>query len=322
MRLHALVAVSCFAWLLASPASAQSYPTKPVRVVVAFPAGGAVDVGARAVGQKLGEIWKQPVLVENRGGAGGNIGADAVAKAAPDGYTLLCTSNALALSTALYRKLPYDAARDFIGLVQFSSSYLVLVVDPKLPANSVKELLAYIKTNAGSLSYGSTGIGAAPHLVTEQLRARISVELLHVPYKGDVQVTAAMMAGDIQIAFLTPSSVLSQVRGGKLRAIGVTRLGTPAAAFPGVPPIAETLPGFEYSGYVGLYGQSAMPREIAAQIQRDVSRVLAMPDLQERLAASGFEPPNTTAEQFPARYQRDIASFIKIVKEANIPQQE
>ena len=321
MKLNLSLLTVC-ASLMSAQALAQSWPSKPVRVVVPFPAGGAVDVGMRAVGAKLSELWKQPVVVENRGGAGGNIGADLVAKAAPDGYTLLCTSNALALSTALYKKLPYDAAKDFQGLVQFSSSYLVLVSDPGMPVASLKELLAYAKGNSGKMTFGSTGVGAAPHLVMEQFKARIGADILHVPYKGDTQVTAAIMAGDIKLAFLTPSSVLSQVRSGKVRALGVTRLSTPAAAFPGVPPIAETLPGFEYSGYVGLYGQAAMPRDVAAQIQRDASRVLAMPDLQERMASSGFEPPTTSADQFPAKYQRDIATFIKVVREANIPQQE
>ena len=300
----------------------QSYPAKPVRVVVPFPAGGAVDVGMRIVSQKLSELWKQPIVVEARAGAGGNIGADLVAKAAPDGYTLLCTSNALSLSTALYRKLPYDAAKDFLALAQFSSSYLVLVADPKLPANSVRELVDYVKANGRNLNYGSTGIGAAPHLVVEQFRGRIGVESVHVPYKGDTQVTAALMASEVQFAFLTPSSVISQVRAGKIKALGVTRLNSPAAAFPGVPPVAEALPGFEYSGYVGLYAPAAIPRDLAQFIQRDVARVLAMPDLQERMAASGFEPPNTTPDQFGARFQRDIANFIQVVREAKIPQQE
>jgi tripartite-type tricarboxylate transporter receptor subunit TctC len=302
-------------------AAAQSWPAKPVRVIVPFPAGGAVDVGMRAVGQKLSELWKQPIVVENRAGAGGNIGADTVAKAAPDGYTLLCTSNALALSPALYRKLPYDAAKDFIPLAQFNSSYLVLVTDPKLPAAGVKELIDYARANPGKVAYGSTGIGVAPHLVMEQFRRAAKVDMLHVPYKGDTQVTAAVLGGDVQVAFLTPSSVLSQVRSGKLKAIGVTRL-TPAAAFEGVPPVAATLPGFEYSGYVGLYAPAGTPREITAMIQRDVARVFAMPDLQERLSAAGFEPPNTTPDTFAARYHRDIATFMQVVKEAQIPLQD
>ena len=302
-------------------AQAQSWPSKPIRVVVPFPAGGAVDVGTRAIGQKLSELWKQPLVVENRAGAGGNIGADAVAKAAPDGYTLLATSNALALSPALYRKLPYDAAKDFIPLAQFNASYLVLVTDPKLPVHSVKEFIEYAKANPGKVAYGSTGVGVAPHLVMEQLRGRASLDMLHVPYKGDTQVTAAVLAGDVQAAFLTPASVLSQVKAGKLRAIGVTRL-TPVGTFEGVPTVAATLPGFEYSGYVGLYAPAGTPKEITAVIQRDVSRVFASPELQERLAAAGFEPPNTTPETFPARYFKDIANFMQVVKDAKIPQQD
>jgi tripartite-type tricarboxylate transporter receptor subunit TctC len=302
-------------------AAAQSWPAKPVRVVVPFPAGGAVDVGMRAVGQKLSELWKQPIVVENRAGAGGNIGAETVAKAAPDGYTLLCTSNALALSPALYRKLPYDATKDFIPLAQFNSSYLVLVTDPRLPVSSVKELIDYARANPGKVAYGSTGVGVAPHLVTEQLRGRANLDMLHVPYKGDTQVTAAVLSGDVQVAFLTPASVMPQVKSGKLKAIGVTRL-TPVSTFPGVPPVAATLPGFEYSGYVGLYAPAGTPKEVTALIQRDVARVFAMPDLQERMAAAGFEPPSTTPETFPARYFKDIETFIQVVKDAKIPQQE
>jgi tripartite-type tricarboxylate transporter receptor subunit TctC len=302
-------------------APAQNYPVKPVRVVVPFLAGGAVDVGMRAVGQKLSEIWKQPVVVENRPGAGGNIGAEAIAKAVPDGYSLLCTSNALALSPSLYRKLAYDASRDFIPLVQFNSSYLVLVVDPKLAVGTVTAFIDYARANPSRVAYGSTGVGAAPHLVMEQLKGRAGLDLLHVPYKGDTQVTGALLSGDVQAAFLTPSSVLTQVRSGKLRAIGVTKLSR-AAAFATVPPIADTVPGFEYSGYVGLYAPSGTPKEIVAQIQRDVAQVFAIPDLQERLAAAGFEPPNTTPEQFAGRYQRDIVTFTQIVRDAKIPQQD
>src|SRR3954469_22040498 len=319
MKLHHAFALALAA--CAAAAHAQNWPSKPIKVVVPFPAGGAVDVGTRAIGQKLSELWKQPLVVENRAGAGGNIGADAVAKAAPDGYTLLATSNALALSPALYKKLPYDAAKDFIPLAQFNASFLVLVVDPKLPIHSVKDLIDYAKANPGKVAYGSTGVGVAPHLVMEQLRGRAGLDMLHVPYKGDTQVTAAVLSGDVQASFLTPSSVISQVKAGKLRAIGVTRL-TPVATFEGVPPVAATLPGFEYSGYVGLYAPAGTPKEITSVIQRDVARVFAMPDLQERLAGAGFEPPNTTPENFPARYFKDIANFMQVVKDAKIPQQD
>ena len=302
-------------------AVAQTYPAKPVRIVVAFPAGGAVDTGTRAIGQKLSDIWKQPVVVENRAGAGGNIGADVVAKAAPDGYTLLSISNALAMSPSLYRKLPYDASRDFVPLIQLTSSYLVLAAHPKLQVSSVKALLELARAKPGSITYASTGVGAAPHLVMERLKGLAKVDLLHVPYKGDAQVAPAILSGEVQVAFMTPPSVVSHVRSGKLRALGVTKL-TPAAVFEGVPVIADSLPGFEYSGYIGLYAPAGTPREVVAVIQRDAARVLAMPDLQQRLAAAGFEAPNTTPEQFPARYHRDIATFAQIVRDARIQPQE
>ena len=324
MRLHfeSILWISALALsLICAHAGAQAYPVKPVRVVVPFPAGGAVDTGVRAIGQKLGEIWKHAVVVDNRGGAGGNIGADAVAKSAPDGYTLLGTSNALVLSPALYRTLPYDATKDFVPLAQLTSSYLVLAVNAKLPVASFNELIEYAKAKPGSLAYGSTGIGVAPHLVTEQLKGRAGIDLLHVPYKGDAQAIPALLAGEVQLAIMPPSAVLTHVKSGKLRALGVTKL-TRTAVFPGVPTIAESLPGFEYSGYIGLYAPAGTPREIVAQIRRDAAAVLAMPDLQARLGASGFEPPSTTPDQFPARYQRDIATFVKIVRDAGIPQQE
>ena len=307
--------------LMSANALAQGYPLKPVRIIVPFPAGGAVDTGIRTIGQKLSEIWKQAVVVDNRGGAGGNIGADAVAKAAPDGYTLLGTSNALALSPALYRTLPYEASKDFVPLAQLTSSYLVLAVNAKLPVATVNELIEYAKAKPGSIAYGSTGIGVAPHLVTEQLKGRAGIDLLHVPYKGDAQAIPALLAGEVQMAIMPPSAVVAHVRAGKLRALAVTKL-TRTAVFPGVPTVAESLPGFEYSGYLGLYAPAGTPREIVAQIQRDSTRVLAMPDLQQRLSASGFEPPGTTPDQFLARYLRDIATFVQIVRDARIAQQD
>ena len=307
--------------LISVHASAQGYPQKSVRIVVPFPAGGAVDTGIRSIAQKLSEIWKQTVVIDNRAGAGGNIGADAVAKSAPDGYSMLGTSNALALSPALYRTLPYDAIKDFAPVTQLTSSYLVLAVNAKLPARSVNELIEYAKGKPGAIAYGSTGIGVAPHLVTEQLKGRAGIDMLHVPYKGDAQAIPALLANEVQAAIMPPSAVVAHVKTGKLRALGVTKL-TRAAIFPGVPTIAESLPGFEYSGYIGLYAPAGMPREILAQIQRDTTRVLAMPDLQERLAAGGFEPPGTAPDQFAARYLRDIATFQQIVREARIPQQD
>ncbi|MFM9972364.1 MAG: Bug family tripartite tricarboxylate transporter substrate binding protein [Burkholderiales bacterium] len=320
-KLTNLISTSLALALLSVNANAQNFPQKPVRIIVPFPAGGAVDTGVRLISQKLGDIWKQTIIIDNRAGAGGNIGTDAVAKAAADGYTLLGNSNAIALSPALYRKLPYDATKDFTPVAQLTSSYLVLAVNPKLPAATVNELLEYVKIRPGQIAYGSNGIGVSPHLVTEQLMGRAGIEMLHVPYKGDAQAIPALLSGEVLVAIMPPSAVVNHVKAGKLRALAVTKL-TRTSVFPGVPTIAESLPGFEYSGYIGLYAPAGLPREILARMQSDTSRVLAMADLQERLAAGGFEPPNTTPDQFAARYLRDIATFIQIVRDAKIPQQD
>ena len=319
---RAMSIAGLLAVIVAAGASAQAqYPAKPVRIIVPFPAGGAVDLSIRQISQKLSDIWKQSVLIDNRAGAGGIIGADAVAKSAPDGYTLLGNSNAIALSPALYRTLPYDAVRDFTPVAQLTSSYLVLTVNPKIPASTVNELIDYAKARPGAIAYGSNGIGVSPHLVTEQFKSRAGIDMLHVPYKGDAQAIPALLSGEVLVAIMPPSAVVNHVKSGKLRALGVTRLAR-TGVLPGVPTIAESLPGFEYTGYIGLYAPAGLPRDILAVLQRDTTRVLALGDLQERLAAGGFEPPNTAPDQFYARYLRDIATFIQIVKDARIPQQD
>lgn len=318
-RIISAGAVACL--LAAAAAGAQSYPTKPVRIIVPWAAGGAVDTVTRTIGQKLAELWKHPVVVDNRGGAGGNIGAEAVAKAAPDGYTLLATSNSIVLSPSLYRKLPYDAAKDFVPLAQLTSSYFVLTVHPTLQVGSVNEFIEHAKARPGGIPYGSVGIGGAQHLVMERFKGRAGLDLMHVPYKGDAQLTPALLSGEVRAAFMTPSSVVMHVKAGKLRALAVTKLA-PTAVFEGVPILAESLPGFEYSGYQGLYAPTGTPGAIVAQIKRDVAGVLAMSDVKARLAGAGFEPPTTTPDQFPERYHRDIATFAQIVREARIPQQE
>ncbi len=322
MKLHPSLAAGIGALTLMSTLSvAQPYPNKAVRIVVPFPAGGAVDTTNRAIAQKLSEMWRQPVVIENRSGAGGNIGADAVAKSAPDGYTLLATTNALALSPALYRTLPFDVAKDFVPVVQTTSSYLVMVINPSLPVKTVNELIAYAKAKPGAISYGSTGIGVSPHLVTEQLKSRAGIDMLHVPYKGDAQAIPALLSGEVQLAFMPTSAVVAHIKSGKLRALAVTRL-TRVPMLEGVPTVAESLPGFEFAGYQGLYAPAGTPAEAIGRIRRDVVVALAMPDLQSRLAAGGNEPPKTPPEQFSARFLQDIANFAQVVREAKIPQQE
>ena len=231
MRAHAMVIAAA---LLSSTAAAQSYPTRPVHLVVTFAAGGAVDTVARALGQKLGESWKQPVLIDNRPGAGGNIAAEAVAKAAGDGYTLLITTQGFAISPGLYRKLPFDAVRDFAPVTQLTSSFLVLVCVPQLPVQSIRELIALARSKPGTINYGSTGTGAPPHLLGELLKSAARIDMVHVPYKGDAPLTQALLAGEVQVAFMPLAGVLPHIRSGRLRAIGVSG-GARSATLPDVP---------------------------------------------------------------------------------------
>ena len=301
-------------------ASGQEYPSKPVRIVVAWAPGGAVDTVTRIIGQKLNELWKQPIIVDNRGGAGGNIGAAAVAKAVADGYTLLTTSNAIVISPAVYKEMPYDTAKDIAPVIQLTSSYFVLTAHPSLGVRHLKELIEKAKSQPSAINYGSVGIGSGQHLVMERLKGRAGIDLLHVPYKGDASITPALLSGEAKVALMTPNSVAGHVKAGKLLAIAVTK-GTRTPKFEGVPTMAETLPGFEDTGYQGLYAPAATPSTVVAKIRRDVARVLAMPDVQQKLAAGGFEPSNTTPDTFPARFHKDIATFVQIVKDARIPLQ-
>jgi tripartite-type tricarboxylate transporter receptor subunit TctC len=317
---HVLVVL--FLVLPVSNAIAQTFPAKPVRLIVPFPAGGAVDTVARIVGQKLSSTWPQQVLVENRAGAGGNIGADAVAKAAPDGYTLLITTNGLAISPSLYRKLPFDPIKDFAAVTQLTASYLALAVNPKLGVQSARELVELAKAKPGSISYGSTGLGVAPHLVMELFRSATGTDMLHVPYKGDAQVGPALVSGEVQAAFLPPSAIVAHVKSGRLRALAVTSSGR-ASALPEVPSIIEAgFPKAEYAGWLGILAPAQTPRDTIQQIQRDIAGVLSQPDMKERLPPLGYEPVGTTPEQFEARYKADIAVFAKLIQDARIPMQE
>ncbi len=318
MRVAALLALTS----VGVCAIAQTFPAKPVRLIVPFPAGGAVDTVARAVAQKLGEQWKQPILVENRAGAGGNIGADAVAKASPDGHTLLVTTNGLAISPSVYRKLPFDAHKDFAPLTQLTSSYLVLVSHPQFAATNVKDIIAQAKAKPGAIAYGSTGVGVAPHMVMEQFKTTTGTDLLHVPYKGDAQLNPALLSGEVQLAFMPTVAVVPHIKSGKLRGIAVTR-SSRTAVLPDVPTVAESgLPGFEYAGWLGVFAPAGTPREIVGQVQREMTSAVFSPELKDRLPSWGYDPVQSTPEQFSARYQADLAGFARVVKEARIPVQD
>jgi tripartite-type tricarboxylate transporter receptor subunit TctC len=311
------------AWAAVSSATAlaQGYPAKPVHLVVPFAAGGAVDTVARSLGQKLGESWRQPVLVDNRPGAGGNIAADAVAKAQPDGYTLLITTQGFAISPGLYKKLPFDATRDFAPVTQLTSSFLVLVCSPQLQAHSIRELIALARSRPGAVNYGSTGVGAPPHLLGELLKSTAGVDMLHVPYKGDAPLTQALLAGEVQVAFMPLAGVLPHIKSGRLRALGVSGKAR-SATMPDVPTITEAGLPFEFTGWLGIFAPAGVPRELAAQIQRDIAKAIATPDLLERWPAWGYEPIGNSPGEFSAKVASDTAMYARVIRDAGIPLQD
>ncbi len=302
-------------------AFAQSYPARPVRMVVPFAAGGAVDTVARALGQKLMETWKQPMIVDNRPGAGGNIAADYVAKAPGDGYTLLITTQGFAISPGLYKKLPFDAERDFAPVTQLTSSFVVLVANPQLAAASAKELIALAKSRPGAINYGSTGIGAPPHLLGELLKSTTGTDMLHVPYKGDAPLSQALLAGEVQLAFMPLAGVLPHIKSGRLRALGVSGKAR-SSAMPEVPTLTEAGVPFEFTGWLGMFGPAATPRDIVIQIQQEMAKAIVTADMRERWPAWGYEPVGSTPEQFAAKYKVDLATYARVIREAKIPLQE
>lgn len=306
----------------ASAASAQTYPTKPVRLVVGFAPGGSTDVTARIVAQKLSEAWKQQVIVDNRSGAGGNIGAEAVAKAPPDGYTLLiATTGVMAINHRLYRNLPFDAVRDFAPVTQIGALPLILIVHPSLPARSVKELIAIAKARPGQLSYASSGVGSATHMTTELFRMMAGVDIVHIPYKGSGQAMADLIGGQVGLAFDQITSSLPQVESGKLRALAVTS----AKRFPSVPKlpsVAEAgIPGYESVSWNGISAPAGTPREIIGRIQSEVARTVQLPDIKERFFKDGIEPVASTPEQFAAHIRSERTKWEKVVDAAGIKPQ-
>jgi tripartite-type tricarboxylate transporter receptor subunit TctC len=303
-------------------ARAQGFPERPVRIVVPFAAGGAVDDLARIIGAKLGNAFRQPVLVENRAGAGGNLGADVVAKSAPDGTTILQTTNGQAISPALYRTLPFDADADFIPVTQLVASTLVLVAGPGLPVASTGELIALAKSQPGKLNYGSSGVGNPLHLTMEMIKFAAGIDIVPVPYRGDAQINTALMAGEVEVAVVPLATSLPLIAAGKLRALGVTSARR-SAALPDVPTIAESgVAGFASSSWQGFFVPARTPRDIVDLIQRETAQVLQSPDVRARLAALSYEPVGSTPQEFAAYFRSELARFAGVVKQAHIPPQD
>jgi tripartite-type tricarboxylate transporter receptor subunit TctC len=304
---------------ICEPARAQPYPTKPVRIIVPFAAGGAVDVVARLLSTKLQELLGQPVVVENRAGAGGNTGADAVAKAAPDGYTILQNTNGQAISPALYRNLPFDTQRDFIPVTQLVATSTVLVANPKLPVKSVKDLIALAKAKPGGLNYGMTGVGNSLHLTMEMLKRAAGIEMQAIPYRGDAPLNTALIAGEVDVAIVPMGTILPHIESGLVRALAVNSARR-SALLPDVPTVAEdALPGFEAAGWQGYFVPAQTPRAIVDTIQRATAKVMALHDVEERLKSIGNEPVASTPSEFAAKFKADLEKFAAIVKDAQIP---
>jgi tripartite-type tricarboxylate transporter receptor subunit TctC len=322
-RRRAALAIT-FVWLAFAPATAafaQPYPSKPVRIVVPFAAGGAVDQLARILGARLQESFGQTVVIENRAGAGGTTGANDVAKAAPDGYTILQNTNGQAIAPAIYKKLPFDTLRDFIPVTQLVATSTVLVANPKLPARSVKELIALAKAKPGGLNYGMTGVGNSLHLTMEMFKRAAGIDIQAIPYRGDAPLNTALIAGEVDVAIVPLAAIVPHVQSGAIRALAVNSADR-SALLPDVPTVSEdAVPGFEASGWQGYFVPAKTPPEVVAVIARETGKIIQAPDMQQRLRAMGNEPVGSGPEAFDALFRKDVARFAKVIKEAGIPLQ-
>jgi tripartite-type tricarboxylate transporter receptor subunit TctC len=299
-------------------AFAQAWPSKSVRMIVPFAAGGATDVVARLLAQKLTEEWGQSVVVENRAGAGGNIGADAVAKSTPDGYMLLMASGAIVIAGPhMYKSLPYDPARDLVAITNVATGPQVIAVANNVPVKDLAELIAYAKANPKKLNYGSAGIGAQTHLAAENFAQAAGIELTHVPYKGESAAITDLIGGQIQLVTANLSAALAFVREGKIRALAVTSRER-NAALPDVPAAAEVLPGFENSGWFGLLAPTGTPREVVEKIYRDSAKIALSEEFRAKLAQIGMVPVGNSPAEFSASNRRESARWERVIRDRGI----
>jgi tripartite-type tricarboxylate transporter receptor subunit TctC len=295
-------------------AGAQAFPQKPVRLIVGVPAGGTTDVVARLVGQKLGEQMGQQVVIDNRGGAGGNIGAELVAKSPPDGYTLfLATIGTMAINPSLYSKMPFDTLRDFAAISQLTSMPQLLVVHPSVPVKTVKELIAYAKSRPGQLTFASGGTGTAIHLAGELFKTMAGVDMVHVAYKGGGPAMTDLIGGQVSLMFDQILTALPHVQSGRLRGLAVTTANRSPAA-PQIPTIAEAgVPGYAVTTWHGLLAPAGTPREIVSRLNSEAAKALQNPDIRERFASQGVDPVASTPEQFAAMMQSELDKWRKVI---------
>ncbi len=304
----------------AAPGLTQSWPARPIRFVVHFPPGGPTDFVARALGQRLTESWKQPIIIENRPGAGGVIGVELVLRSAPDGYTLLFgTSGSLALAPALTPKLPYDVFTDLAPITLVVVNPQILVVHPSLPVKSVQDLIRLARAKPGQLNYASVGPGSPNHMGMELLKSMASIDMVHIPYKGTAPAMADVISGQVSLLFNSMPSVLPHVRAGRLRALAVGS-GKRSPAAPDVPTVAETpgLKEFQYTTWYALLGPAALPKELVSTINAESVRALAQPDMNELLASQGAEAAPTTPDGLAKFMRAEYEAWRRVIKAANI----
>lgn len=305
--------------VMAAPAVHAAYPDKPVKIIVPFSPGGATDMLARTIGQKLTASWGQPVVIDNRPGAGGNIGAAAGAKAAPDGYTLTLTAaGIMAVNPHIYPKLTYDSIKDFAPVTQLVNAPLLLVVHPSVPANNFKEYLQLVKSQPAKITVANSGTGTAQHLGAEFFDMSANVKSLHVPYKGSAPATTDLIGGQVQALFDNMVTLIPHIKAGKLKPLAVTSTSR-VSILPDVPTVAESgMPGFETGTWYGIAAPAGTPKDVIHKLQADIAHILAMPDVHEKLKQQGLIPVGSTPEQFGKFIESERIKSGKIVKAANI----
>jgi tripartite-type tricarboxylate transporter receptor subunit TctC len=311
------IAVAFLACLVSSVAAAQAYPAKPIRMIVPFAPGGTNELLARLIGQKFQETWGQPVIPENRPGAGGNIGADAVAKSAADGHTLLFGTNTLTMNPFLVRQIPFDVQKDLAPVAMVATTPFIVVVNNDLPVRSIAELIAYAKKNPGKLSYGTPGNGTPHHLGTEMFKTMAGVDMVHVPYKGSTAALTDVMTGNLQLMWVTINVGMPLVKGGKLRAIAI---GEPqrSEVYRDLPTIAETLPGYDVTAWYAVFAPAGTPPQIVNQLSLELQRIFRLPEVRDRLIPTDVAITVQDAAQLRATVASDMARWRKVVADAGL----
>jgi tripartite-type tricarboxylate transporter receptor subunit TctC len=306
---------------MASSALAQAaanYPARPIKIVVPFAPGGTTDMLARLVGQRLTQSWGQPVVIENKPGAGATLGADIVAKSAPDGYTLLMGAAHHTIAQNVYAKIPYHFDRDFAPITMVAMVPNMVVVNSEVPAKTIGEFIALAKTQPGKFNYGSAGAGTAHHLIGEMFKLRAGVDLVHVPYKGSSPAVADLLSGQVQLMFDTVTSGLPQVKAGKLRALAVTTAKR-SSAMPDVPSLSETaLPGFDVGTWFGLLAPAATPPAIVQKLNAEIVKIIQQPDVRKQMLEAGSEPMGNSSQQMAAQIKAELEAFEAVVKQIKL----